>query len=279
MFLHTAMAKILFEDSFESGDTNKVNASTGAGWTTTNVGNSDSISVVNEKSHTGSYSLKFHFAGNSSLSDDAFSEARFTLGEAQTDVYIRFYVFFPSDYVHRDATGSDNNKFFDLWGNTYTKNTRLLQTWCYDKDDFVEQFVFAANGGTSLNCSGSVDNVQGERYYMPKSLLGRWVSFEIHNKMDNGTGNGEMELWVDGVQKISIKNMSWSNSPCGPGFFLDGYLLGWANSGFSKNTDIYIDDVVMSTTYIGTSSTPLTNTSSTADPEAPTNLEIVDVAK
>ncbi len=252
MFLpQSLIAETLFSDGFESGDLENVDSNTGAEWTTKNVGSEDSLSVVKGNAHTGDYSLKFHFAGNSNLSDDAFSELRFTLNQGQKDVYVRFYVYFPIDFVHRNATGSDNNKFFDLWGDTYTKNTRLMQTWYNSDIDTVAGFVFAANGGRTLDCVSSVDNVLGDRYYMPKTLLGKWVAFEIHNKIDDGTGNGEMELWVDGVQTISITGMSWVGAPCTPGYFLDGYLLGWANSGFAKDTDIYIDDVAFSDTYIG----------------------------
>jgi len=38
-----------------------------------------------------------------------------------------------------------------------------------------------------------------------------------------------------------------NHSELGFNYFEDGYLLGWANSGFNEETVMYIDNVVFST--------------------------------
>ena len=61
-----------------------------------------------------------------------------------------------------------------------------------------------------------------------------------------------LQWWVNDKLVVDAHNLSWEGAPCGASTFLrNGYLMGWANSGFTDNTDVFIDDVVFSTTRIG----------------------------
>lgn len=78
-----------------------------------------SVSASADRAHAGSYAARFRFAGNTALDADAFSELRFDLGAVYPELWVRYRLYIPDNYIHRDATGSDNNKFIRLWGSTY----------------------------------------------------------------------------------------------------------------------------------------------------------------
>jgi len=88
--------------------------------------------------------------------------------------------------------------------------------------------------------------------------LEKWIEVTYHWKRQSAetSEDGVVELWKkvgdEPRQKIfSEKNLNrtWSKDG-GPNpaynFIDQGYLLGWANSGFDKDTTICIDDVQFS---------------------------------
>lgn len=81
---------------------------------------------------------------------------------------------------------------------------------------------------------------------MTAADLGRWIKVLLHFKPDSGAGDGVFELAIDGKPVVSTKSFAQGGAPCSPGYFKQGYLLGWANSGFAKDTNVYIDDVTFS---------------------------------
>ena len=79
------------------------------------------------------------------------------------------------------------------------------------------------------------------------------MNVEWRYKLDSGSGDGILQLWIDGVSIINETDIVWIGAPCGVNEYLfNGYFMGWSNSGFNEDTDVYIDDVVFSTTRIGT---------------------------
>ena len=57
-----------------------------------------------------------------------------------------------------------------------------------------------------------------------------------------------MEFWVDGVKTRAVDGKTGGTgldlfNSAGMNYLNQGYLLGWANSGFDKDTHIFIDDV------------------------------------
>lgn len=256
----TTHAAVFFSDSFESGNKNYVGP-TGAKWTS-----SVSTSVTSEKSRTGKYSLKFLFKGNSSLTADANSEQRFYLGSNKNEVYVRYYVYFPSNYTIRAASGPTNTKLFRLWGNDYTNRNKVGMSIGRGLGAYFEAVV--EGSPRELSCNGGMGKVpDGGGFTLGSEHLGKWTSFEYHFKKDSGSGDGIMRMYVNGQLKIDLRNQSWAGSPCSPGYFLNGYLMGWSNSGFNQDTVVYIDDVVFSDSYIGTGG------NTTPPPPTPPNLD------
>ncbi len=250
---------IFFNDSFESGDLSYTNQTSGAIWSGSNRGgDGDFVGVSTDKAYTGQYSLKFKFGGNPDLDDDAFAEERFYLGSAKDEVYIRYYLWVPENFTVRSVSG-DNNKFIRLWGDTYGDPMQVGVSYRHEGIPYYKTKSLGWNADSDLdhvpNCSGSTGLIfPGNEYRGTSSLYdmkGKWTAIETHYKRDAGSGDGAFEMWVDGVQEINKHNISWIGAPCSPGYFKNGYLLGWANSGFDEDTIFYIDDVVFSDSYIG----------------------------
>ena len=74
--------------------------------------------------------------------------------------------------------------------------------------------------------------------------LGRWNHWRFHIKVsDPGQNNGVFKMWKDGT--LVINETALPNDPQDHtrSKYLTGYLMGWANSGFSEDTLIFIDDI------------------------------------
>jgi len=238
---------IYFQDNFESGDLSK------PGWGSSN-GMSDSIPVVSpDIARNGTFSLKFTFIGNAS--GDAWSEQRFGFGEQLTEVYLQWYQYFPNGteglgakYKHRFVTGPDNNKFLRLWDASY-RDYKVKLGWSLDSTGNPEVEAMITEYGVNGSNFGKHGN--GWRTPTDESLLGRWVRFQVHVKLATVANNdGVMEMWVDGVKVI--ENTTFPIYPSGGigNYLANGYFMGWSNSGFDETTFTYIDDFVISDSFI-----------------------------
>ena len=268
----TAYAGVFFSDSFETGG--KTHSENGVSWKS-----SANVTVSTSKAHNGKYALRFHYIAKPA-GQDATAEQRFYLGSPKKDLYVRFYINFPSNFKIREYPA--NNKMIVVWGNTYSDVETQSQE--YDLYNFMPRAKKRAVGDSFILSydpsarHGDVSKIQGLGAWSFKNLqLGKWYCFEYHFKPDTGSGNGAMEFWVDGVKKYGKTGIKWESAPPPNQFFLNGYLMGWANSGFDENTDIYIDDVVFSDSYIGPgagSSSSSSSSASTSVPPPPTNIKV-----
>lgn len=84
-----------------------------------------------------------------------------------------------------------------------------------------------------------------------QDIRGRWILVEWRVHGDDGTGNGLLQIWFDSELVIDEQEIAVDGAPCGTNTFLNGYLMGWANSGFDEETFVYIDDVAFSDSRIG----------------------------
>jgi hypothetical protein len=204
-----------------------------------------SVSVSTDRAHAGTHAAKFRFAGDASLDADAFSELRFDLGAVYPEVWLRYRLFIPSNYVHRDATGSDNNKMIRLWGRTYDDLEKIgASTWLDSPADGFSSLMLDWNWhGDGIGPKG-VDH-QG---FIAAGDLGTWMDVIFHAKAATSGNLGTMQIWKNGVLACDGTG-TMDNFTTGEAHgYRYGYLLGWSNSGFTATTDFYIDDVVFGTT-------------------------------
>jgi len=239
MFLcHQAFAGVKFEDNFESGDLSKT--TNGYRW-------KSSTKVSSDIAPSGEYSIKFTFNGKPA--GDASSEQRIVFGENMTDLYVEFYIYYPdgteglgAKFHHRDDDGPDNNKFFRVWDDDYRKyNVKYgfssEPRFSPDKSIIFPEYARNVSGmskkGMSYSRSGIGD-----------AELGKWHKMNIRISVDTGKG-AVIKLWKD--DSLLVDNTVSNYPDGGVGNYLrNAYFLGWANSGFSQTTNIYIDDVRIS---------------------------------
>ncbi len=240
--LSVVEAAVLFQDGFETG--NLSHTESGITYQDSNYASGDAVSVSNERAYTGNHSLKFHFGGNTDLNDDAWAEQRMGLGGQKTEMWIQYYLYIPSNYYHRNATGASNNKFTAVYHKPYGPG-------------FQVNLSTEPNGGDSTpvihyyHLSTELSPIYGSGQVFTDANKGKWNQIIIHVKTPSGdTPDGIVELFVNGQKKIGVTNLN-SYGGGGQNYFDELYLLGWSNSGFNEDTDMFIDDITMSTTSTG----------------------------
>lgn len=244
-----AHAGEFFSDDFETGDRSTI-GNDGTKW-----GGGNSVKVSSERSHSGNNSLRFFFEGSKDLNDDAMSEQRFEFGSNQNDFYIRYYIYLPQNYTIRDSGGANNNKFISFWEHSSGYSgpmARNMESSGTGQTHSLKYKAKIAGWPNELNCGGSVGFIpDGDSANITNDMIGSWTCIEHHIKTETENDPGAFQMWIDGELVIDNQNLTWEDGPCEPGYINRGYLMGWANSGFDEDTYIYIDDVVMSDSYIG----------------------------
>ena len=274
----------IFTTGFESGSLSR--GGDGFSWTA-----STSTQVSTEKPETGSYSLKFRFAGNPADGEDSWAEQRLSLGSGDyPDLWVKFDLYIPSNYFQRTQTiGAENNKAWAIWGggddgyHWYLRDGPLLggHFWpttigTYGESDFIPWVASQVNGErTNLD----IQHKWGLRtLIIEDNDRSHWMTLIIHAKYATSANNdGVYQVWKinwQGTKKTicNIQDGNWystihdTNLPA-PGFD-SAYLLGWSNTGFDSDTYLYIDNFEISSTPIDVSST--TNSNNSAAPNPPT---------
>jgi hypothetical protein len=227
-------AAVLFEDGFEAGV--KRSAVNGISW----GGSTDNVRTSSTRSFSGSYALEFPFAGVP-VGQDSFEEQRVLFGKPYNEIWIKYDLYVPSNYYHR-ADSPSNNKFFAIFNNNYRPGFQ------------VNYSTYAEAGGASgVGIHYYKNGVEQATDGLPRATLfssgdrGKWHRIVMHFKVPTSltSADGVMELWKNGQTLISVKNLP-SNGTSGLNYIDEAYILGWANSGFTEKTVMYVDNVLIS---------------------------------
>jgi hypothetical protein len=236
--------RVLFADDFASGDLTK--AANGFKWLGGN-----STEVVSDPGSASGKALRFRFKAAASGSD-SFAERRFAI-PSLTDVWIQYTVVIPLNYAHRNDTGSDNNKVLRLWyGNKSDGNDGY--------SSYVIKGGFSTLPSDRLIPEWGPPGV-GQRDapttsgWITSEDRGKQVTFTFHVKTDTKCtgdpkttgGNGALEAWKGEKRILSYREACW---PSKGASFDRGYAFGWANSGFTQQTDILMRKFSISTTNV-----------------------------
>jgi hypothetical protein len=280
---NSACAEQFFADDFESGTIGNVINSTptigesGSTWGKPQTMGSDSVSISDSIAHSGSKSLRFHYSGVSDGSDN-WVEQRFHFAAQHKHVFMRFYIYFPdgnetwgeNKYYHRDSSGTDNNKFWRMWALDYKAGSVHTGYMFYPLDGGVSKIKEKHySEGTESEYS-----THDAGWYINDDALGRWICFEFETKLNTpGELDGITRMWVDNILIHEKTDCNYSSlGETSTNFIQNGYLMGWSNSGFTTDTNIYIDDIVFSDSHIGP-------TASADEPAVPDNGEVAQAPK
>jgi len=257
----TSMTGVVFQDGFESGAL--AATQNGYRWRGPSANPGSQVSVSRDIARSGSSSLKF-LNGASSRCTHSWAEQRFEFGENLKEVWLEYYIYFPSGkesfatkFEHRTPTKknsdgscssspntSDNNKFLRLWDLDYNK--------FHVKAGFEYRSTQSGPAGDSrlYGMYGSdtkpIGNWAKQNWdpAISDANRGRWMQIRVRAKVadSKSAANGVLQLWADGVLRINLTGLDMAASSGGNNFFRNGYLMGWANSGFDRNTAVYVDD-------------------------------------
>jgi hypothetical protein len=242
-----------FTDNFDSCGLDKTVNAQGFYWKDTGGGTTqEKPVVVNGVAKSGSCSLKFTFAAGAA-GDDAWSEQRFVFGKKLSEVYLQWYQYWPTGsesptrgpkFVHRDDTGPDNNKFLRLWDEEYSNYRVKLGFSTMPRGGGDSNII--TEYGTNLGGVGPFGS-DSDGGGITDSRRGRWVRITVHVRLATAANNdGVIEMWVDGVKTISNTSLPLYPDNGLGNYLRNGYLMGWANSGFSSTSSTWIDDLVIS---------------------------------
>lgn len=235
----SSVVEPFFSDNFDNG-----NRTTANGFTWSNTGSRSFVSST--KSFGGTHSLGLRF-GPDSLGKDSSAEGRFSLGRNLTEVWIEFMLYVPANYTHRNES-PNNNKFFRIWGDNYSSANKVgaSTTRSGDASALSFEYNYKTWGDGTLGFGPS--SVAGAR--SPTTTFGgpefrdRWTRVRVHARHVSAENADDaiLQLWFDDTMVLDFRNVPQKYDPLRP-FWNAGYLLGWANSGFTDETIFYVDNV------------------------------------
>ena len=236
-----------FEDDFAGTQKNNANGFTWSG----------GPSVV---SFDGFNAIRFRY-GPDAVGEDSSAEQRFNLGRDCSHLWLEYDLYVPSNFTHRNES-PNNNKFAMFWRTTYSDVTG--GTWRVG-------FEYQTGSGTTPNSniramssrwnlnSWTSSNSTGD--YLPTgqnaTLIsdsgplnkGAWntVRIELAAASSQSSSDGIQRMWINGTLFVEITtgkfwNFDTATDPADC-FLRNGYFLGYANSGFLDQTDLYITGV------------------------------------
>jgi hypothetical protein len=232
----TAEAGVLFKDDFESGD---FTATLGAAkWT-----NQVKVAVTSSAARSGARSAEFLFVGKTDLAADAWAELRFDLGQTYPSLWIQFEMFVPANYEHRTPVGADNNKLLRLWHTDYGVDKEKVGFSTWKNGDKSKLAADWDSGG------GIGPKPQVSQDFIAPSDKGTWLLIKVFAQAaPSSTANGTLKVWKNGTLVIDDTNLMKNFVSTEKHAYRYGYILGWANSGYTSDTRFLVDDVIIATT-------------------------------
>jgi hypothetical protein len=244
---------LLFSDDFETGNLN--HTENGIAW---EGGAFTSVSTQN--ANGGTRSLRFAFSGTGA-GGEATSEQRFSIETPLLEMLVEFDLYYPDGsesyggaaYTIRESSGN-NNKFIRLWRGDKTDGNdgysdHYFKTGAENRPGsggIANIYPSYGVDGGGIGPSGSTGT--GPTFttngFVTADMLGSWHKIWFYSKCATALEGGiirvyKNEVLIGEVEDIDIYP-SGGASQNGVDF---GYLLGYANSGFSAQTLLFIDNV------------------------------------
>lgn len=253
-----------FQDNFDNG---KKTGGNGFTWASTGA----NVVVSTQEKFSGTHALQFRFGPNP-VGKDAMAEQRFNMGKYLNEIWIEYMLFIPTNFTHRNDSPA-NNKFIVVWRDIYSDINGGTQQLAMEYDATAKKGSTAPSSfARPMARAGVVDTATVARLgtlkgfavadrgpngkVIPRTVLisptgpivpGKWTRIRFHFKLSSERlkADGVYQMWANDVLVVNAQNQAYWNAKLTPtdASFRNGYLLGWANSGFTEQTLLYIDDV------------------------------------
>lgn len=192
----------------------------------------------------GTHAFRARYPGSF---NSQFAEQRFNLGADYPDLWIRYWIRVPINFIHNDSNPSNNNKWLSLWQNTY--DDTFTRTWEYWPD--------GADGSEISWHVGGGGHVNYEPFITYPTDQGRWMQVVHHLKVSSApdVADGVLQMyrrWSDesGWTTIHDRTDIVINLDTGRTGFRNGFILGASNSDWADVTEWLIDRFEVSTTSL-----------------------------
>jgi hypothetical protein len=215
----------------------------GFGWSEVQGGRTDSVIPVRDEASPSRCALGFIFQGNADPVDDSWAEQRFRLGkvngEAVREIFVGFVIKIPMNYVHRKPKGPDNNKMLRLWDRDYNKPMVKVGMSSIRREN---------SSGSSMIVEYTTSKRTGTYNLGPWSPVFRpggvdTVGFFVRLSSGTNIPDGVIRVWWNRRLVYDHSNLPLAWAQQAPGAYNglgNGYLLGWANSGFTERTEMHV---------------------------------------
>jgi hypothetical protein len=195
----------------------------------------------------GDYSLRFRYPANEPM-----AEQRFYMTNVYPELWVRFWVRVPVNYVH----GTGNHKFFALvmgeYGTQSPTNTKVIWEYRPGGTAQASSLDFSYDSYDGIGNSGAKQATP----FMSPADQGRWMQMVLHVKASSSgrSADGVIETWrrFDGETTFTkFHEKTDTILELQPGLtqgFNSGFVLGYANpSSFSVDTEFLVDTIEFST--------------------------------
>lgn len=261
LVVQAAGLPIIFSDDFSSGNLSHVDPS-GVKWAS-----SGNTTVNSQNPYPGkSFSLVYTFSGNA-VGGQTTAEQRFDLGAGNKwkELQFDYDMYFPNGtegfgsaaYTVRANGTSTNNKFLRVWAGNRTDGNDGYNTFfvkwgaSLDRSSTGAARIYGEygknQGGVGEFGSGSGPDAGGADPFVATSDLGTWIHVTVHIKAATAANNdGVLTISKNGIVKTNATNLPQYPSGGDAQNYCDfGYILGFADSGFTNTTKVYIANVVI----------------------------------
>lgn len=241
----------LFSDDFDSYPLNSRPQGTfanGFRWAPGSAG----VTVSDDHAYSGSKSLRFAYPGKPDPAKMSSQEKRFVIAPEGTtsidEIWVEFMIRVPDNWEHRDSESSDNNKLLALWAEDY-HNSRgealVVFEWGRGSNS-MSSLDLASGAGDDPRAIRQLQGRAGVRKAVfDASMRGQWIRLRFYVKIST---LGIIRSWRNNELIADLPFPFNTAIFGGPNYIRNGYLMGWSNSGFTRDTDFYIDDFKIWTT-------------------------------
>ena len=235
---------IWLDDDFSRGNhCDRGNGKRGFGWSEAQHGRTDSVVPVRDEASPSGCALAFIFQGSPDPADDGWAEQRFRLGkvngESVRELFVGFVIKTPPNYEHRQPKGPNNNKMLRLWDRDYSKSMVHLGMSSVrrgNSDASAMIVEYSTAKGTGTYNTGPWNPV-----FRPGGV--DTVGFYVRLSSGANIPDGVIRVWWNRRLVYDHANLPLARVQQAPGSFNglgNGYLLGWADSGFTERTEFHV---------------------------------------
>ncbi|MHA2067541.1 MAG: hypothetical protein ACXABY_24520, partial [Candidatus Thorarchaeota archaeon] len=252
-YFGTVGAEVAFinvNDTFESYTLGS--SPTGTTDSATWLSSGSRIEISNTVANGGTKSLRFRYGPDPSGSDSSAEQGITLDGSGYMELWLEWDMYTPTNFTHRDDTGSDNNKIIYLH-NDYSEENGGIEYW---PDRTPAALGQPANGKaypthvyrtSSTTPFGHYPQPNFGNIVFDPAEAGTWSRFKLHyKKSDAGSSNASVQFYKDNVLLLNRDNFDDYNPSRGLKPMTGIKLMGWSNSGYLDETDFYMDNLYIS---------------------------------